>query len=86
MRPQGLRYAARAAPPAQVHSFDATVDLTPRLSVGTAEPESIYEAKLTAKLGHGTGEWERQRRAGGADAAAPATGDLACGVDGEGGW
>ncbi len=35
---------------AQVHSFDATVDLTPRLSVGTSEPESIYEAKLTAKL------------------------------------
>ena len=35
---------------ARVHSFAATVDLTPRLSVGTAEPESIYEAKLTAKL------------------------------------
>ena len=35
---------------AQIHSFEATVDLTPRLSVGTAEPESIYEAKLTAKL------------------------------------
>ena len=29
---------------------ESNVDLTPRLSVGTAEPESIYEAKLTAKL------------------------------------
>ncbi len=45
---------AKAPPPvarlAQVRSFVATVDLTPRLSVGTAEPESIYEAKLSAKL------------------------------------
>src|ERR1700704_3509627 len=35
-----------AARRARVQSFDATVDLTPRLSVGTAEAESIYEAKL----------------------------------------
>src|SRR2546430_6957762 len=31
-------------PMAQVRSFDANVTLTPRLSVGTANPESIYEA------------------------------------------
>ena len=36
--------------PAQVHGFDAKVELTPRLSTGTADPESIYEAKLSAKL------------------------------------
>src|SRR5687768_1610606 len=35
---------------ASVTSFSSKVDLTPRLSVGTAEPESIYEAKFTAKL------------------------------------
>ena len=29
---------------ARVFSFTAEVALTPRLSVGTAEPESIYEA------------------------------------------
>ncbi len=35
---------------ARVSSFDATIALTPRLSVGTPEPESIYEAKFNAKL------------------------------------
>ena len=35
-------------PLAQVKSFAAKVELTPRLSVGTAEPESIYEAKCSA--------------------------------------
>lgn len=37
-------------PLANVKSFSAAVTLTPRLSVGTVEPESIYEAKLSAKL------------------------------------
>jgi hypothetical protein len=37
-------------PLAVVRSFDARVDLTPRLSVGTAEPESIYEAKFTTHM------------------------------------
>jgi Tfp pilus assembly major pilin PilA len=46
----GLATPAVARNPAQVHSFEAAVDLTPRLSTGTAEPESIYEAKLSAKL------------------------------------
>jgi prepilin-type N-terminal cleavage/methylation domain-containing protein len=36
--------------PAQVRSLEAKVDLTPRLSVGTAEPESIYEARFSGKL------------------------------------
>jgi len=35
---------------AQVKSFVATIDLTPGLSVGTAQPESIYEAAFSAKL------------------------------------
>src|SRR5687768_799934 len=39
-----------AYPLAAVHSFEADVALTPRLSVGTAEPESIYEAALKARL------------------------------------
>ncbi|HEX3355814.1 MAG TPA: prepilin-type N-terminal cleavage/methylation domain-containing protein [Tepidisphaeraceae bacterium] len=37
-------------PLAMVNSFDATIDLTPRLSVGTADPESIYEANIDATL------------------------------------
>ena len=44
-----------AAPPtrrpsARVHAFAADVKLTPKLSVGTIEPESIYEATFAAKL------------------------------------
>jgi hypothetical protein len=35
---------------ATVKSFAATISLRPGLSVGTAEPESIYTAQLTAKL------------------------------------
>lgn len=35
---------------ARVQSFAADVTLTPRLSVGTVEPESIYEAKFIATL------------------------------------
>src|SRR5215210_2128502 len=50
-------------PLAHVKTFAADVTLTPRLSVGTAEPESIYEAKFAAKLqamaeSNGTGESE----------------------------
>src|SRR6266446_300171 len=35
---------------ATVKSFDATISLKPGLSVGTAEPESIYTAQLLAKF------------------------------------
>lgn len=35
---------------ARVKAFDATVVLKPQLSVGTAAPESIYEARFTGKL------------------------------------
>lgn len=35
---------------ARVKSFDAEVTLTPRLSVGTATPESIYEARFVGKI------------------------------------
>src|SRR5579864_5942730 len=37
-------------PLARVKGFDAEIALTPKLSVGTAEPESIYEARFSAKL------------------------------------
>jgi len=37
-------------PPARVQSFSAKVALTPRLSVGTASPESIYEARFTGQI------------------------------------
>jgi prepilin-type N-terminal cleavage/methylation domain-containing protein len=37
-------------PLARVQAFSATVELTPRLSVGTASPESIYEARFTGKI------------------------------------
>src|SRR6185503_2388071 len=33
-----------------IKSFVADITLTPQLSVGTASPESIYQAKFTAKL------------------------------------
>jgi hypothetical protein len=35
---------------AQVKTFTAKVALTPRLSVGTLTPESIYEAQFTARI------------------------------------
>ncbi len=45
---------AGAAPPAmprvRVKAFSADVSLTPRLSVGTAAPESIYEAKFSGRV------------------------------------
>jgi hypothetical protein len=39
-----------AWPLAHVKSFDADIRLTPRLSVGTVEPESIYEARFAGTL------------------------------------
>ena len=39
-----------SVPLARVRSFDATIDLTPRLSVGTDQPESIYEASFAGTL------------------------------------
>lgn len=46
----GLLPRASQLPLARIKSFDATVGLTPKLSVGTATPESIYEARLEAKM------------------------------------
>ena len=37
-------------PPASIQAFTADITLTPGLSVGTAQPESIYEAKFSANL------------------------------------
>lgn len=37
-------------PLARVQTFSADVSLTPRLSVGTIAPESIYEAKFSVKI------------------------------------
>jgi type II secretory pathway pseudopilin PulG len=42
--------APAALPAALVKSFTADVELTPQLSVGTAQPESIYESKFSATL------------------------------------
>jgi hypothetical protein len=52
---QTLRAEAAGQPPAppplaRVKTFWADVVLTPRLSVGTASPESIYEARFTGKI------------------------------------
>lgn len=41
---------AAALAPARVQAFSATVTLTPRLSVGTVAPESIYEARFVGKM------------------------------------
>lgn len=52
-RPQLAKAAPPATPqrtPATVSTFAATVSLKPGLSVGTAEPESIYTAQFTTKL------------------------------------
>jgi len=46
----GVAAASPPRPSATVRSFSATVSLKPGLSVGTAEPESIYTAQLTTKL------------------------------------
>jgi prepilin-type N-terminal cleavage/methylation domain-containing protein len=42
--------AAKELPQARVASFVADVALTPRLSVGTVTPESIYEARFIGKI------------------------------------
>jgi len=47
-RPTSTAPAARAV--AIVKSFAASISLKPGLSVGTAQPESIYTAQLTAKF------------------------------------
>src|SRR5436190_6242234 len=48
--------SAPQRPLAVLKSFAATVSLKPALSVGTAEPESIYTTQLAAKLNaSGTG-------------------------------
>jgi len=52
-RPDFTKSAQPAAPQrtaATVKSFAATVSLRPGLSVGTAEPESIYTAQIAAKF------------------------------------
>jgi prepilin-type N-terminal cleavage/methylation domain-containing protein len=55
MAQENLRRAPAGQPPAprpraHVKSFTADVVLTPRLSVGTATPESIYEARFTGQV------------------------------------
>ena len=47
---QSSEPAAATLPHARVQAFSAEVTLTPRLSVGTAAPESIYEARFVGKL------------------------------------
>ena len=53
-KPEALKTAASAALPgrplATIKSFSASASLRPRLSVGTAEPESIYTAQLKTKF------------------------------------
>jgi prepilin-type N-terminal cleavage/methylation domain-containing protein len=39
-----------SVPKARIKTFSADVSLTPKLSIGTAAPESIYEAKFTGKI------------------------------------
>ncbi len=41
---------ATTLPAARIESFTADVTLTPKLSVGTATPESIYEARFQGKI------------------------------------
>jgi prepilin-type N-terminal cleavage/methylation domain-containing protein len=59
MTQNNLAQAARAEasgapaappPPARVQTFTASVALSPRLSIGTAAPESIYEARFNGKV------------------------------------
>jgi prepilin-type N-terminal cleavage/methylation domain-containing protein len=60
-----------AVPLARISSFDADVTLTPKLSVGTADPESIYEAKFAAKMKAASASDADAKRAGGEEAAKP---------------
>ncbi|HAU36534.1 MAG TPA: hypothetical protein DCX07_02315 [Phycisphaerales bacterium] len=46
----GLPHQPSPAVLAQVQSFVAEIDLTSRISIGTAQPESIYQAKFHAKV------------------------------------
>ena len=50
VRPAPASGAAETRAVALVKSFTATVSLQPGLSVGTAQPESIYTARLTARF------------------------------------
>jgi prepilin-type N-terminal cleavage/methylation domain-containing protein len=55
MAANNLKQAAPGQPPppkprAHVKSFVADLELTPRLSAGTATPESIYEARFSGKV------------------------------------
>ncbi|MDZ7618119.1 MAG: type II secretion system protein [Patescibacteria group bacterium] len=36
--------------PARIHAYNADITLTPRLSVGTSTPESIYEARFVGQI------------------------------------
>ncbi len=47
---QGLVQPTTPQTTARVRAFEAKVTLTPRLSVGTSAPESIYEARFEGKL------------------------------------
>src|SRR5690349_6654475 len=52
-RPEPAQPASSGSPQrslAMVHSFAASVSLRPGLSVGTAQPESIYTAQLKTKF------------------------------------
>lgn len=42
--------AAKPRPHVRVRSFFATIELTPKLSIGTSTPESIYEAKFEGRI------------------------------------
>jgi prepilin-type N-terminal cleavage/methylation domain-containing protein len=46
----GRQESTAKLPLARVQAFSAEVTLTPRLSVGTAAPESIYEARFAGKI------------------------------------
>jgi len=51
--PEGVvadKDAERLLPRARVKSFKAKIDLTPKISIGTDPPESIYEAKVAATI------------------------------------
>ena len=50
-RPKVKDEEMEAVPAAVVETFDARIDLTPKVSVGTAVPESIYEADFSATIG-----------------------------------
>ena len=56
--PESVAEPTEPIPHARVESFVANVELTPRLSAGTATPESIYEAhfKGTIRAANPTGD------------------------------